>query len=108
MSEILVVSSFPDRERARQIGTALIGKQLAACVNLLPSVESIYLWEGKIEDAQETLAFISTTSARYAEVEAEIRAQHPYDVPKIIAIEISSGLPEYLGWIGDACRQDGR
>ena len=99
MSEILVISSFPDRERARQIGTILIEKQLAACVNVLPSVESIYRWEGKIESAEEVLAFIKSTKSRYADLEAEIRALHPYEIPEIIAFDISHGLPEYLEWI---------
>ncbi|MGI9242880.1 MAG: divalent-cation tolerance protein CutA [Verrucomicrobiales bacterium] len=99
MSEILVISSFPDQEQARQIGTALVEKQLAACVNLLPSVESIFRWEGKVERADEVLAFIKTTTERYPELEAEIRDLHPYELPAIIAIDIHTGLPEYLQWI---------
>lgn len=108
MSEILVISSFPDRKTARQIGTNLVEKQLAACVNVLPSVESIYRWEGKIESAEEVLAFIKSTTARYADLEAEIHRMHPYEVPEIIVIAISTGLPEYLGWIGDSCQSPPR
>ena len=99
MPEILVISTFPDIAKARQIGTALVEKQLAACVNLIPAVESIYRWEGKVEQAFEVQALIKTTSERYTELEAEILKQHPYEVPEIIAIEISGGLPEYLKWV---------
>ena len=99
MPEILVLATFPDIKRARQIGTALIEKQLAACVNLLPSVESIYRWKGQVERAIEVQAVIKTTSERYAELESELRALHPYEVPEIIGIEIAKGLPDYLAWI---------
>jgi len=104
MSEILVISSFPDRDQARQIGTLLVRKQLAACVNLLPSVESIFCWEGKLESANEVLAFMKSTRACYPQVESEILARHPYEVPEIITLDISGGLPAYLGWIGEACQ----
>ena len=97
-----MLSTFPDPAQARQIGTALVEKQLAACVNLLPAVESIFHWEGKIDTADEVLAFIKTTAVRYSELEAEIRALHPYQIPEIIAINISAGLPEYLRWISKA------
>lgn len=103
MPEILVLSSFPDIDKARQIGTALVEKQLAACVNLLPSVESIYQWRGKLENAHETLAFIKTTESCYPALERELRALHPYEVPEIIAIDLATGLPEYLKWIGESC-----
>jgi periplasmic divalent cation tolerance protein len=102
MPEILVISSFPDLEKARQIGTLLVEKQLAACVNVLPSVESIYRWKEKVESASEVLAFIKTTQSCYAALEKEIRAHHPYEVPEIIAIDISAGLPEYLQWLADS------
>jgi periplasmic divalent cation tolerance protein len=108
MSEILVISSFPDREQARQIGTILVEKQLAACVNLLPSVESIYRWEGKIERADEVFAFIKSTIARYPELEEQIRSLHPYEVPAIVHINIDGGLPDYLAWIEAACRVEMR
>jgi len=102
MPSILVVSSFPDIEKARQIGTALVEKQLAACVNLIPSVESIYRWEGKVESANEVIAFIKTTADCYPELETAILELHPYKVPEIIATEITDGLTSYLNWVNQS------
>jgi periplasmic divalent cation tolerance protein len=99
---VVVLCTFPDLDQARQIGAALVERQVAACVNLLPGVESIYRWEGKVERASEVLAVIKTT--RYADLEAAIRELHPYEVPEIIALPVVAGLPEYLKWLGDSCR----
>ena len=102
MEPVVVLCTFPDLDQARQIGAALVERQVAACVNLLPGVESIYRWEGKIERAGEVLAVIKTT--RYANLEAAIRELHPYEVPEIIALPVVTGLAEYLKWLGDSCR----
>ena len=93
MPALLVIASFPDIEIARHIGTSLIEKQLAACVNLHPSTESIYRWQGKVESATEVLALIKTSAERYPSLEAEIHSLHPYDVPEIIAIDIGDYRP---------------
>ncbi|MEA3186801.1 MAG: periplasmic divalent cation tolerance protein, partial [Chthoniobacter sp.] len=74
-------------------------EKLAACVNLLPEIESIYRWKGKIEAATETLALIKTTIGKYQQLEQRIRALHPYEVPEIIALRPHDGLPDYLNWI---------
>ena len=103
MPALLVIASFPDIEIARHIGTSLIEKQLAACVNLHPSTESIYRWQGKVESATEVLALIKTSAERYPSLEAEIHSLHPYDVPEIIAIDIAAGLSDYVKWIADSC-----
>lgn len=97
----VVLCTFPDLEQARQIGAALVERQVAACVNLLPGVESIYRWEGKIERAGEVLAVMKTT--RYADLEAVIRELHPYEVPEILALEVAGGLPGYLHWLAESC-----
>jgi periplasmic divalent cation tolerance protein len=97
----VVLCTFPDIEQARQIGAALVGKQVAACVNLLPGVESIYRWEGKVERAGEVLGIIKT--ARYAELEAAIRELHPYEGPAVLALEVAGGLPGYLHWLAESC-----
>ncbi len=99
---MVVLCTFPDIEQARQIGAALVERQVAACVNLLPRVESIYRWEGKVEQAAEVLGIIKTT--RYAELEAAIRELHPYQVPEILALEVAGGLPAYLEWLSQSCR----
>ena len=88
---LLVLSTFPNPEVARQIGTMLVDLQLAACVNLIPSVDSIYRWKGKIEQDRETLALIKTTRSNYQAVETRIQEKHPAEVPEIIAIPIERG-----------------
>jgi len=98
---MVVLCTFPDLNQARQIGAALVERQVAACVNLLPGVESIYRWEGKVERAGEVLGVIKTT--RYADLEAAIRELHPYEVPEIIALPIVTGLSDYLSWIKESC-----
>ena len=98
---VVVLCTFPDIEQARQIGAALVERQVAACVNLLPGVESIYRWEGKIERSGEVLALIKTT--RYAGLEAAIRELHPYEVPEILALPVMNGSSEYLAWLERCC-----
>ena len=99
METILVISTLPDREQAEKLAHALIEQQLAACVNILPTVTSVYRWQGKVETANETIILIKTTMARYPAVEAAIKAQHPYELPEIIAVPVSTGLPAYLEWV---------
>ncbi|MCW1884574.1 divalent-cation tolerance protein CutA [Luteolibacter flavescens] len=101
MEPVVVLCTFPDLDQARQIGAALVERQVAACVNLLPGTESIYRWDGKIERATEVLAVIKTT--RYPDLEAAIRELHPYEVPEIISLPVKAGLPEYIKWVGESC-----
>jgi len=98
---ILVLTTFPDAESARQIGTKLVELQVAACVNLLPPSQSIYRWKGVTENKTEVPVFIKTTSNNYSEVETRIREAHPSEVPEIIAIPIDRGSSDYLAWISD-------
>ena len=81
----VVLCTFPDLAQARQIGTLLVEKQLAACVNLIPAVESIFRWEGKVSSESEVLAVFKTTEERFAELERELLVRHPYDVPEVLA-----------------------
>ena len=102
MDTLLVISTFPDAETARQIGTQLVAKQLAACVNLLPSpVTSIYRWRGEIETADETLALFKTTRAAYPAFEKALAAAHPYEIPEILALPIDTGLQAYQAWVAE-------
>ncbi len=103
-SHLLVLSTFPDAETARQIGTSLVEKQLAACVNISLTVESIYRWKGTIERQQEALALIKTTAAKYPDLEETLRDLHPYEVPEIVALEIARGFPPYLSWLTESTR----
>jgi periplasmic divalent cation tolerance protein len=101
---LLVLCTFPNADEARQIGTQLVELQVAACVNLLPQIESIYRWEGAIKSEPEVLALIKTTVNNYREVEARIQALHPYQTPEIIGVPINHGSSAYLGWISENTR----
>lgn len=96
---LLVLTNLPDAATARTLATRLIENRLAACVNILAPCQSVYRWQGKVEAAAEVPLLIKTTAARYSELEAAIRAGHPYELPEIIAVPLSRGLPEYLGWV---------
>ncbi|MBL1262527.1 divalent-cation tolerance protein CutA [Candidatus Methylomicrobium oryzae] len=98
----LILCTCPDRETAEKIAHRLVESRLAACVNILPGLTSIYTWENRLETAEEHLLLIKTAGGRYPDVEQSIREQHPYDLPEIIALPIARGLPGYLNWI-DAC-----
>ena len=77
----------------------LVEQRLAACVNLVPGLTSVYHWQGKLEQGTEVLLLIKTTAARYAALEKAIQARHPYELPEIIAVTLIDGLPAYLKWI---------
>jgi periplasmic divalent cation tolerance protein len=94
----LVISTFPDAETAHRIATQLVTARLAACANVLPEVNSIYRWQGNVETASETLVLFKLASAGYDEFETKLKSLHPYDVPEIVAIEVTNGLPAYLQW----------
>lgn len=102
MSALLVISTFPDAETARQIGTALIQGQLAACVNIVPGIESIFRWKGSLDEGPEVLALIKTSTEAYPALEAELIRLHPYDLPEVIAVDIAAGSEAYLEWIARA------
>jgi periplasmic divalent cation tolerance protein len=96
---VIVLTTFPDLETARQIGTNLIEAQVAACVNLLGGCESIYRWQGAIETAREIPALIKSTRGSYAKLEAMIQGAHPYEVPEILCIPVGGGAETYLQWL---------
>ncbi len=96
---LLVFSTFPDSDTARTVARTLVAEKLVACVNLLPAVTSIYVWQGRHEESTEILALLKTPCDRYPALEARLRALHPYEVPEIIAVEITAALPKYLQWI---------
>ena len=99
MSALIVLTQLPDREAAARLAAALVEERLAACVNILAPCRSVYRWQGKPEYAEEVPLLIKTTAARYVELEAAIRARHPYELPEIVAVPLSRGLPAYLDWV---------
>ncbi len=96
---LLVLSTFPDLETARRIARHLIDKKCAACANILPSIESIYRWEGKVEEGNETLVFFKTSVSQFEELQRMLLQLHPYETPEIIALAVEAGLPAYLQWV---------
>ena len=96
---LLVVSNLPDRAAAEALAADIVGKGLAACVNILAPCRSVYRWQGQVEEAGEVPLLIKTTAARYAELAAAVRAGHPYELPEIVAVPLAAGLPEYLAWV---------
>lgn len=98
---LLACSTFPDIETARRIARQLVTESFAACANIIPAVESIYRWQDKIENAQETLVFFKTTAARSAAFQEKLKSLHPYEVPEIICLRVADGLPDYLRWINE-------
>lgn len=96
---LLVISSLPDEPSARQLARHLVESGLAACVNVLAPCASTYRWRGAVEEATEVPVLIKTTAQRYAELEAAIRARHPYELPEIVAVPLARGLPAYLDWV---------
>ena len=96
---IIVLSTCPDRETARDIANLLLENNLCACANIVPGIESVYHWEGDIESSLEYLLLIKTRADAYTKIEKIILTHHPYELPEIIAVPISAGLAEYLSWI---------
>ena len=103
---LLVLTNVPDEVTAYTIARKVVEGKLAACVNVLPAVRSIYRWEGKMEEATEVTMLVKSTRSRYAELEAAIRDAHPYDVPEIIALPVAAGLPAYLNWVDLETKKD--
>jgi periplasmic divalent cation tolerance protein len=100
---LLALSTFPDRETAQRISNQLVTDEFAACANILPAVESIYRWKEKIESGNEILVLFKLSENRRSAFQEKLRSLHPYEVPEIIFVPISSGLPEYLHWVTENC-----
>lgn len=100
MEQILIVmTNLPNAQAAEVLASTLVEARLAACVNLLPAVQSVYRWDGKVERATEVTLLIKTTQRHYAALETAIRTAHPYELPEVIALPVTAGLPSYLQWV---------
>ncbi len=99
MDALLILTNCPNEEIANKIALAVVELKLAACVNILPRMQSIYRWQGVVESATEIPLLIKSTSEHYPALEAAIRERHPYKVPEIIALPITHALPAYLKWV---------
>jgi periplasmic divalent cation tolerance protein len=96
---VIVYSSVPDPETGRRIAGRLVEQRLAACVNLIPGVTSVYRWHGRVETGSELLMMAKTRRVDYARLEAEIRSLHPYELPEILSVPVCGGLTAYLDWV---------
>ena len=101
---ILVLTQLPDLASAQALARALVEARLAACVSVGASVESLYHWRGQIETATEVPVVVKTRAACYAEIEAAIRARHPYELPEILAVPVLDGFAPYLDWLAAETR----
>ena len=94
-------STFPNPDKAAEVARTLVTEQLAACVNLVGPVRSIYRWQGEISDETETLAVIKTTRERFEEMRTRLVELHPYEVAEVIALPVEAGHAPYLAWVAD-------
>ncbi len=101
---LLVFNTCPDDKTARRIARALVERRLAACVNIIPGLTSIYTWKGAVEEAEERLLLIKTRQGAYRQLEETLQELHPYELPEIVAVPIGMGLPPYLRWIEEHVR----
>ena len=104
MTALACLCTCPDAATAARIASALVDDRLAACVNVLPGVESVYRWQGRVERASEVLLLIKSTRERLPALTARVVELHPYELPELVAVDIAGGLPGYLAWIADATR----
>ena len=97
----IIISTCPDSAVAEQLAGRLVDAQLAACVNIIPDVRSIYVWNDERQSDNEVILLIKAPESAYPAIENLIHEHHPYELPEIIAVNINSGLPEYLAWLGE-------
>jgi periplasmic divalent cation tolerance protein len=99
---LLIYITCGSEENARQIATRLVEERLAACVNILPNVHSVYRWQGKVESSSEYLLLVKTRRERFAALRDRVRILHPYELPELVAVPIVAGLEPYLNWITES------
>ena len=105
MSYIQVITTVETRDDAERIALHLTKKRLAACVQILGPITSIYWWKNKIEKSNEYLLLIKSKKELYSEIEAGIKQVHPYDVPEIIAVQVIQGFEKYFNWINQVIKK---
>ena len=101
---MVALCTCPSRQEAERLGSLIIEKRVAACVNIIPGVQSVYRWQGQIEQDEECLLLIKTSKERFDTLSALIVDEHPYELPEVIGVSIEHGLSAYLRWIEDEVR----
>lgn len=104
MPVLICLSTCPDAASAERIATVLVEERLAACVNILPGLRSVYRWQDQIEAANEVLLLIKTSAETYPALQVRLTALHPYELPELLAVEAATGLPAYLEWVAEQTR----
>ena len=102
----MVLNTCPDETTAHTIASILVQDKLAACVNIIPALQSVYQWKGQIETAEEYLIIIKSRADVYPRLEKTIKAHHPYELPEILEVPIDTGQPDYLSWIDKHVRKE--
>ncbi len=102
---LLLFSTFPNEEKAREIVRCLVDEHLVACGSIVPALRSIYRWKNAVHDESEVLAILKISRPVYPDVQRRLRELHPYELPEIVAIPVEAALPEYLGWIAENSRR---
>ena len=101
----IVLTTAGSEEEARKIARHLVEKRLAACVNIIPQIESIYRWQGKVDSSREWLLLVKTTDERFPAVRDAIRELHSYELPECVVLNIEDGSSEYLQWLTSSCKK---
>ena len=104
---VVVLTTLEGGDDAHSLASILVTERLAACVNVLGEMESVYRWKGSVESARERQMMIKTTAERLPEVEARVRALHPYEVPEFVVLPIAGGSEKYLAWIRESTLKTG-
>ncbi|NUS37595.1 MAG: divalent-cation tolerance protein CutA [Lysobacter sp.] len=107
MAVLVCFCTCPDLASAERLAGILVDERLAACVNILPGVRSVYRWQDAVERADEVLLLVKTTRGRLDALAARVRALHPYELPELVAVEAAGGLPAYLDWVAAESRGPG-
>ena len=105
---LVVLVTVPSTDVGATLGRTLVEEHLAACVNVVPAVRSIYFWEGRVQDEGEALLVVKTGRERYPALQRRILDLHPYSVPEILALPVESGSPDYVAWVREAVGTGGR
>jgi periplasmic divalent cation tolerance protein len=104
INSIVVLITAGSEEEARKIARLLVKEKKAACVNIVPGVDSLFRWKGKIDSARETLLLAKTRASLFPQIISLVKEVHSYEVPEIIALPIIGGSEDYLRWLDSACR----
>jgi len=107
-NELIVLVTTPNKDDAATIAEALVSRRLAACVNIIAAIDSIYRWEGKVTRDTEALMIIKTTGERYSELERRVKELHSYSTPEVVAVRIERGSEDYLQWLRESTTDETR